>query len=117
MIERLRRLLREYRDIISSVESMEIRATGKLTILRMKLVLIDGSKVYVREIWRRGRLLDYSYWWLDINDELMEGWDNSPHHPEIKTYPHHKHTPEGVKELHNPSLSNFLETIRKRILQ
>ena len=66
MIGRLRRLLWEHRDIISSVESIEIRAIGQLTILRMKLVLIDGSKVYIREIWSLGGILDYSYWWLDI---------------------------------------------------
>ena len=51
MIERLRRLLREYRDIISSVEYTEIRTIGQLTILRIKLILIDGSRAYIREIW------------------------------------------------------------------
>jgi len=71
---------------------VEIETIKNLVILKAKIVLIDGSKAYIREIWKRGVLLDYSYWWLDINDELIEGWDNSPHHPEIETFPHHRHT-------------------------
>ena len=44
----MRILLREHRDIISSVESIEIRATGKLMILRMKLTLVDGSLLFLK---------------------------------------------------------------------
>jgi len=45
----------------------------------------------------------------------MEGWDNAPHHKDIETYPYHKHTKEGVKPLHDPSLEKFFKEVYKRM--
>ncbi len=117
MIERLRRLLENYKEIIANIESLSLTTKGKCTILRLKVILIDQSRVYIREIWRGGSLVDYSYWWVSSDDSPIEGWDNAPHHPEIPTYPHHKHTKEGVKELRNPQLEEFFKMLRNGILQ
>ncbi len=108
--------MRRYSDIIQYAEYIEMVSIRNLTIIRAKIIIIDGSRVYIREVWRDDNLIDYSYWWLDINNQVIEGWDNSPHHPEVPTFPHHRHTPSGVRELHNPDLLNFFNKIREELL-
>ncbi len=59
---------------------------------------------------------NYSFHWQDINNNLIIRWDNSPHHKEISTYPHHKHirgTTEPSKEI---SLKEVMVYIEKQIM-
>ncbi|MBT9139319.1 MAG: hypothetical protein DDT31_01903 [Syntrophomonadaceae bacterium] len=42
--------------------------------------------------------LKYRFHWMDVNDGMVFRYDNAPHHPEIATYPHHKHI-KGEKML------------------
>lgn len=35
--------------------------------------------------------IDYSYHYQDRADQLIFRYDNAPHHPEVATFPHHKH--------------------------
>ena len=45
-----------------------------------------------------------------------EWWDNRPHHPEISTYPNHRHIGERVEDLKEYSIDKFLIYI-KELLQ
>jgi len=36
---------------------------------------------------------NYSYHWQNKNGKMIIRWDNDPHHKNLKTYPHHKHSP------------------------
>ncbi len=48
--------------------------------------------------------VDYHYQWMNpAKSELRRRWDNTPHHPEIATFPHHCH----IKNENNvlPSIS------------
>ncbi len=38
----------------------------------------------------------YRYHFMDGNDQLIFRYDNAPHHPEIATFPDHKHLPTGL---------------------
>ena len=38
-------------------------------------------------------------------------YDNAPHHPEVTTHPHHKHTATGVEAATPPDLSDVLREI------
>ncbi len=46
----------------------------------------------------------------------VEWWDNRPHHPEISTFPHHRHIGDRVEKLENPDLSAFIEKCSKSII-
>jgi len=65
--------------------------------LRLILVLNDGTTLRVAERWRGGVLVRYSYYWLDAENRLKIGWDNSPHHKRLENFPHHKHIGEQAK--------------------
>ena len=74
----LRKLLDEFSEIIAEAEEHQERRRGDLLILRVKLLLIDSSEVFIREIWKGDDLIAYSYYWIAPNGELLEGWDNAP---------------------------------------
>ena len=59
--------------------------------LKLILVLNDGTTLRVAERWQGKALTRYSYYWLDVRNNLKIGWDNSPHHKRLENFPHHKH--------------------------
>jgi hypothetical protein len=42
-------------------------------------------------------------------------WDNAPHHPNIITYPHHKHTKSGIAPSREITLEQVIMFIEKEI--
>ncbi|MCF6297942.1 MAG: DUF6516 family protein [Flavobacteriaceae bacterium] len=56
--------------------------------------------------------MSYSYYWLRLDNSLIIGWDNAPHHPEIKTSPHHKHIGGKVESSIQTNLEQVLNFIR-----
>jgi len=98
------------------VEGHQERRRRNLLILRVKLLLIDSSEVFIREIWRGDNLVAYSYYWVAPNGELLEGWDNAPHHPEVHTHPHHRHVKGEILDLPHHDLRDFLKMVLTRIM-
>jgi hypothetical protein len=39
-------------------------------------------------------VVTYSYHWSDENDNAICRWDNTPHFPKLKNFPHHVHVKE-----------------------
>jgi len=52
---------------------------------------------------------------MDKIQEMIFRYDNAKHHPEIETFPHHKHTPKKVKQSTEPELIDVLLEIQDRI--
>ena len=40
------------------------------------------------------QVVTYSYHWSDENDNIVRRWDNTPHFPKLKNFPHHIHVKE-----------------------
>lgn len=59
----------------------------------------------------------YSYHYQKPDNSLIFRYDNAPHHPEIKTHPHHKHvgSDQNVIAAQPPDLSDVLNEIDKII--
>ena len=77
------------------------------------LYLIDSSILHVRETYKDGKLIKYSYHLVKGN-KIMR-WDNVPHHKEITTYPYHKHEDEKVKVSREMNIDIVLDEIKKRM--
>jgi len=97
-------------ELISAVEILPARAPN---LARFRLTFTDGGCLHVSEDWQSGALGSYSYYWLDSADALIVGWDNSPHHSAISTYPHHKHV--GAQERREPAVETSLEAVLNAI--
>ncbi len=62
--------------------------------LTATLVFVDESRLIVRaslEASADVREYDYAYVYLDADGKRVFQYDDSPHHPEVSTHPHHMH--------------------------
>lgn len=84
--------------------------------------LTDGSKIYLAEKYGfeeyNLKIIDYNYSFVDPHQNLKLSCDNRPHHPEILTFPHHKHY--YPKDKYKPvafsgALIEFLQEVKWKI--
>ncbi|MBM3130481.1 MAG: hypothetical protein FJ009_17870 [Chloroflexi bacterium] len=108
-------LFARYRNLITGIVSVDHRARENVEQYKAKLLLADGSNLRVSEVFIDGDLVKYSYYWLDESDQIIAGWDNAAHHPEIKTHPHHVHTSASVNESPIRNLDDVLALLARKI--
>ena len=111
ILDNFKNAISEFSGIIATVESTEFIETKTVAKLKSKIRLKDGTVLYLREIYTTQQLIDYSYYWFDIDEKLKIGWDNAPHHPEIITFPHHKHYFDYIEESSEKSFPEVLKFI------
>lgn len=79
----------------------------------------DGSLLHFRELIDLRLPLHqvmYAYHYQNAQGTLMFRYDNTAHHPNINTFPHHKHTSEGtVLPADAPNLEIVLREIEPLI--
>ena len=57
----------------------------------------------------------YRFQYMNKEKFLICRWDNAPHHGELKTFPHHLHTPNGIFESKSMELKDVLQKIEELI--
>lgn len=82
--------------------------------VKIKLRLSDGSELHARE-YVDANERDYSFHWQTADKQLIGRWDNAPHHRAVATFPHHRHTPDGIVESSDIALDSVLNIIQRRI--
>lgn len=58
--------------------------------------------------------IKYRYHYMDANQALIFRYDNAPHHPNLSTFPHHKHLQTGEQDSEEPTLEDVLLEIAQR---
>ncbi|HEY86110.1 MAG TPA: hypothetical protein G4N96_13475 [Chloroflexi bacterium] len=90
-------------------------------LFRAQVFFWDGSRLLIDEVidTEAGypEILRYSYAYLQQNTNVFR-YDNAPHHPELATFPHHKHI--GPNEIpiaaERPTLSQVFKEIERILL-
>jgi len=63
------------------------------------------------------RRVEYTYHDQDQHGNLVFRYDDAPHHPEVETFPHHKHVrrddKESIEETAPPHLGRVLKEIEQ----
>jgi hypothetical protein len=82
------------------------------------LFLLDGSRLHFRELVDIEDIvvrLMYSYHYQNGNAQLIFRYDDTPHHPEIAGFPHHKHIQQeaNVQASEPPTLAGVLTEIER----
>ncbi len=81
-------LITQY-QIIREYEGLE------KSYIRARLTLTDSSFLefaeYIEADARNFKITDYSFQWLDKDGNQVRRWDNTPHFPKLKNFPHHIH--------------------------
>jgi hypothetical protein len=103
-------------EIVTDYEILGFQPGESFYFFKMRIILIDGSELYAREYVSEDTYL-YSYHWQHENGEMRARWDNAPHHPDIESFPHHKHThgkamPEQSSER---TIADILQAIREKL--
>ncbi len=84
------------------------------------LTFLDGSTLRFIEFVNVKVKIDrykYSYHYQDAGNTLIFRYDMAPHHQNIRTFLHHKHTAnQQVIEAEAPTLQDVLEEIEKLVM-
>jgi hypothetical protein len=85
----------------------EILSSDRIN-LRIRIRFANGYLLEMNEavIVDNGLLnhLGYRYHFQDQNNRLVFRYDNTPHFPNLPSFPHHKHTPIAVEAAQKPSI-------------
>ena len=110
----MRRTLESLKDnLTKSFEILDFKSGESFYFLRVKAVLVDDSQLYIKE-YRSFDSFLYSYHWQDQNGSMRIRWDNAPHHDDLRTFPHHKHTPQ-LEESMEMNLEDVMKEIKERL--
>ena len=74
---------------------------------------IYRGKLFIKEYVFENKERKYAYHWTDNAGNLICRWDNAKHWPDISTFPHHKHSGNGVSESTETSVGDVLNRIDK----
>jgi hypothetical protein len=91
--------------LVRDLEIGEMIDEASVQLLRVRAELIDGSLLYVRE----------AIFPQTSTGETLLRWDNAPHHPEIPTYPHHKHDEERIGPAARVSIEDVWAELATRL--
>jgi hypothetical protein len=85
-------------------------------LFRARIRFYDNSTFYAAEELesqrqRDIRRVEYAFHYQASDGTLIFRYDNSPHFPDLPTFPSHKHTPEGVIAAEAPDLTDVLREI------
>ncbi|MBS1263068.1 MAG: hypothetical protein MAG715_00236 [Methanonatronarchaeales archaeon] len=105
-------------SLSEEVEVLKESCSRESGYIRFVIRLGGGSELHVFEHVTSGlEKTDYSYHWQDAGKELLIRWDNAPHHPEVDTFPHHKHRGDEVTDSTEPSLTYVLKTVHRELTE
>ncbi len=102
--------------LVVAITKYEHRLSGSVEQFKAIAQLVDGSRLHLNEVWLDGQLHKYAYYWLMPADEVIQGWDNAPHHSEVNTYPHHVHIVGDVHSSQVRSLADVLDILEQKLV-
>ena len=117
----LQTYLSRLEDTIHSRQDITINelftvAIASRAVFEASLQFYDDSNILVRETlvatdYREFTRLRHVYHYQDTNDKLIFRYDNSPHYPDLPTFPSHKHIGDKVIAADPPDLTDVLREI------
>ena len=94
--------------------------TAERANLRIRLRFKNGALLEINEalIIENGALksLGYRYHLQRANNELLFRYDNTPHFPDLPSFPHHKHLRDAVVAASKPDLLDVLKEAKAKSL-
>lgn len=107
--------LQAYPQLIREIVSYDHRINGAVAQQKAIARLVDGSNLHINEVWIDGELRKYAYYQVTPTGDVVQGWDNAPHHPGVSTYPHHRHGTIGVEASAVRSLTDVLVNLTTQL--
>ena len=107
--------------VLSSTIQKHFSPALKTVYLKGHLVIIDSSILEIA-IFAAGSpdtlsIDKYRFHYMDSTGRMLFRYDNAPHHSEIESHPHHKHTDHKIVPTTMPSLTEILNEISAYIIE
>jgi len=103
-------------DAYTELYEEEILASDRVN-LRIRLRFYNGYLLELNEsIIFEGevRHLRYRYHFQDKGKNIVFRYDNTPHFPNLKSFPHHKHLKDEVIAIDKPSVVSVIREARRQ---
>jgi hypothetical protein len=115
----LSQYLGDIENSIRKLESVNVEnyeeevLTSSRVNLRIRVRFLSGNLLELNEaiVLEANQLihLGYRYHFQDQHNNLIFRYDNTPHFPDLKSFPHHKHLSNKVEESDMPFILNVIE--------
>ena len=108
------------------IENVDVKYEAKsktVGLIYGNIGMVDGSTLQFLELIDRkdNEIIrpKYRFHFMDSADKMIFRYDNAPHHPEVPTYPHHKHIrdEEKPKQSKEIGLRDVLSEIEGMIIR
>jgi hypothetical protein len=108
------------RPYVLSLEAQFEEIDTNECYIRGVLTLIDGFELHIAEyvvtepVVTRSK---YRYHLQTSAGQQVSRWDNAPHHPQVSTFPHHRHDDQGRVHPSSPvTVADVLEVALEHII-
>ncbi len=98
--------------LVANIKKIHIDEVSKRGVYKIKCQLIPSKYNLEIKYIKTSREFIYSYQ-LFSTDTMMR-WDNEPHYPDIKSYPHHFHDTDG--QVSDSDLTGDAERDLKKVI-
>ena len=123
LLDILSKYLREVEATVRKIEGAyveryeeEIVAVNRVN-LRIRIRFKNGHMLELNETVigeaEHTKRLGYRYHFQDEQNNLVFRYDNTPHFPGLENFPHHKHLPNKVANIVEPSILKVIEEARE----
>jgi len=102
-------------DIVIQYDILDYKQWNSGYFFKIKAVVKNNCLLFIRE-YVDEKERNYSYHWQNEDGNLIVRWDNSPYHKNVVSFPHHKHTAQGVCESREVTVEDVLLYINNEII-
>jgi len=119
-VEAIEKTIASSSIVLSSNIQKYVGPALETVYLKGHLLIIDSSileiSIFAVQFRDTISIDKYRLHYMNRVGRMLFRYDNAPHHPEIDTYPHHKHMPDKIIPSSMPSLQNILNEISAIII-
>lgn len=125
LLDFLSRYLKEVEATVRQVEDVYVERYEE------EIVAADRVNLRIRVRFRKGHMLElnvavigeagrskhlgYRYHFQDEHNKIVFRYDNTPHFPILENFPHHKHIPDNVTGVVEPSILKVIDEARRLV--
>lgn len=117
----IEKLLSSTSIVLSSDFQKHFGPSDETLYIKGSVIFIDASLLSIALFFIKSgnkiQLGKYRYQYMDSRGEMLFRYDNANHHPELKTFPHHKHLGSIVIEAEVPDIKDIINEISAIILK
>lgn len=116
--QKIKESLKGRAHIIADQATTEKVYSEKKGFIEGEVIFSDDTRLDFAEVKdiEMDEKIKYRYHYMDERNEMIFRYDNAKHFPELPTFPHHKHTPEGVVASNEKDMNDILSEIEPLVV-